>query len=67
MPNQPREGRTNRSVRVDDDDWNEFGTAAAATGTDRGWLIRQFIKWYLGKGDLPQRPGRRKAGAGDAG
>ena len=59
VPNQPREGRTNRGVRLDDEDWNDLGDVAASMDRDRGWIIRQLVRWYLGRegAELPQRPG----------
>lgn len=47
---------TNRVVRVDDDDWDDFGSAAGLR--HRAELIRAFIRWYLRRpgAKLPQRP-----------
>jgi hypothetical protein len=59
MPNSP--GTQHRSVRVSDEDWGDLDTAARAEGTDRGTLIKQFIRWYLRRpgAKLPDRPERR--------
>jgi hypothetical protein len=64
MPNQPREGRTARGVRIDDSDWEALGEIAEALDLDRGWIIRQLIRKYLGRpgADLPELP---KGGRGD--
>jgi predicted transcriptional regulator len=61
MPNQPREGRAARGVRIDDTDWDDLGDIADAMERDRGWVIRKLIAWYLGRPDaeLPERPGKR--------
>lgn len=59
MPGKAREGRSTRSFRVDDDDWAEFGQVAYDRDVDRGWVLRQFIRWYLGRGELPERPSDR--------
>lgn len=56
MPNRPREGRTSRGVRIDDDQWAELGEAAEAMDLDRGWIIRRLIAWYLGRAEEPPRP-----------
>ena len=58
VPNSPREGRTNRSFRVDDADWQDLEDAAAEMGTERGELLRQLIAWLLRRpgAELPERP-----------
>jgi len=45
-------------LRIDRATWTEFGEAAAATGTDRSKLLREFIDWYLRRpgAKLPKRP-----------
>jgi len=57
VPNQP--GTQHRSVRISDEDWADLDDAAKSAGTDRGTLIKQFIRWYLRRPEakLPQRPG----------
>ena len=40
-------------MRIPDEDWYDFETAAAGQGTDRAALVREFIAWYL------RRPGAR--------
>jgi hypothetical protein len=49
-----------KSIRLDDNLWDELGAAASKVGHDRAGVIRQFILWYLRKpgADLPQRPGK---------
>lgn len=55
VPNQPR--TQHRSVRISDQDWGDLDDAAKSAGTDRGTLIKQFIRWYLHRpgAELPQR------------
>jgi hypothetical protein len=49
--------RPQHTVRMDDLTWDAFGEAAAAAGTDRSTLLRQFILWYIGRAaHLPRRP-----------
>jgi len=62
VPNQPREGRSSRSVRLDDDDWDDLGAVAEGMDLDRGWIIRQLVRWYLGRegAELPQQPGGQR-------
>jgi hypothetical protein len=56
VPNQPK--TQHRSVRVEDDDWNDAETATRGMGTDRAKIINQFIRWYLRRpgAKLPDRP-----------
>ncbi|MFF4600571.1 hypothetical protein [Amycolatopsis sp. NPDC001319] len=49
MANQPK--TQHRSVRVDDDLWERAREATAANGTDRGTIIRGFLRWYVGDDD----------------
>ncbi|SHL74018.1 hypothetical protein [Streptomyces yunnanensis] len=58
MPNAPK--TPTRPVRVDLDEWAEFGKAAAAMGTDRSAAIRAFMAWYIHKPGAKQvkRPDR---------
>ena len=54
------EGKTpHRQIRIDDEPWTRFGKLAAAAGTDRSALIRNFVLWYLRLpgAKLPTRPG----------
>jgi predicted DNA-binding protein len=50
------------SLRVPEDLWQRFGELAAAAGTDRSALLREFIAWYVREAGapLPRRPGRRR-------
>lgn len=47
-----------RSIRLEQDLWDELNKAAKAAGYDRSALIRQLIRWYLGVpgAQLPTRP-----------
>lgn len=58
MPNAPK--TPTRPVRVDLDEWDEFGKAATSQGTDRSALIRAFMAWYIHKPGAKQikRPDR---------
>ncbi len=59
MPNSPRAGRSVRGLRIDDEDWADLGDVAEAMDLDRGWLLRQLVRWYLGRpgAEPPPRPG----------
>lgn len=56
VPNQPKTPR--RSLRINDEDWDELEAVATRLGTDRGKLLKQLVAWYLGRPDveLPERP-----------
>lgn len=56
VPNKPK--TQHRSVRVSDEDWQDFESAAAARDADRAKVINQFIRWYLRRSGakLPDRP-----------
>ncbi len=41
---------------VDDELWAAFGEAAKDAGMDRSAVVRVMIRWYLGRGELPERP-----------
>ena len=45
-------------MRIPDQDWADFETAAASQNTDRASLVRDFIAWYLRRpgAKLPKRP-----------
>lgn len=60
VPNRP--GTQHRSVRVSDEDWTDLETATGGLGSDRGTVIKQFIRWYLRRpgAKLPQRPPLKK-------
>lgn len=47
----PTEGRSRKAVRMDDDLWEAFGTAASQFGWDRSALMRDFARWYAQQGD----------------
>jgi predicted transcriptional regulator len=57
VPNQPR--TPNRTFRLSDDDWDDLGAVAEVLDRDRAWIIRQLVRWYLGRegAALPERPG----------
>jgi hypothetical protein len=64
MPNSPR--TQHRSVRVPDADWADLDAATKSIGSDRGTVIKEFIRWYLRRPgaempERPERPGRQKA------
>ena len=63
MPNAPK--TPTRPIRVDLDEWADFGKATAAMGTDRSAAFRAFMAWYLHKpgAKLPKRPDRDVWGA----
>ena len=56
VPNSPK--TPTRPVRLDDEDWEGLGEVAAAKGTNRSALIRDFVRWFLGRpgAELPERP-----------
>lgn len=56
VPNKP--GTQHRSVRVSDEDWADMLPATAELATDRGTVIKQFIRWYLRRpgAKMPTRP-----------
>lgn len=56
VPNKP--GTQHRSVRVSDDDWDDLEAATSTVDSDRGTVIKQFIRWYLRRpgAKLPERP-----------
>jgi hypothetical protein len=58
VPNKP--GTQHRSVRISDEDWTDLEAATGRHGSDRGTVIKQFIRWYLRRpgAKLPQRPER---------
>lgn len=51
MPDAPK--TQHRSVRVEDDDWNDFGDTTKQQDTDRAKVLNAFIRWYL------RRPGAK--------
>ncbi len=56
MPNAPKTPA--RQMRISDEDWSDFESAAASQETDRATLVREFIAWYLRRpgAKLPKRP-----------
>ncbi len=44
--------------QIDDDIWDDLGTATKSAGTDRSAVSRQFYEWYLRRpgAKLPARP-----------
>lgn len=59
----PSRGTNRRTIRVDPDLWDEFGVAAVDQPENRSGVLREFMRWYLGKpgAELP----RRKVDAAD--
>jgi hypothetical protein len=53
MPNAPK--TKHRSVRIEDQDWADL--AARAPGGDRAAVIKDLVRWYLGRegAELPER------------
>jgi hypothetical protein len=51
--------------QIDDDIWDDLGTATTGAGTDRSAISRRFYEWYLRRpgAKLPTRP---EAGGGTA-
>lgn len=47
-----------RSIRLEQDLWDDLDVAAKTHGYDRSSLIRQFVRWYLRVpgAQLPPRP-----------
>lgn len=56
VPNAPK--TPSRPVRLDEEDWEALGEAALAQGANRSAVIREFVRWYLGRpgAELPERP-----------
>lgn len=56
----PGRGTPRQAIRIPDELWRRFGTAAQAAGMDRAVLIREFVRWFVRDADarLPQRPER---------
>jgi hypothetical protein len=63
----PSKGTQHRSVRVSDADWADLETATKAVGSDRGTVIKEFIRWYLRRpgAELPEPPERKADDAGE--
>jgi hypothetical protein len=61
MPNQPAEGQVTPNLRMPKALWENAGEVAQAQGTNRGAVIKQFLRWYTGEPDaqLPE-PATRK-------
>lgn len=60
MPNQENPARLARRFRMDEAEWDEFGSDAAMLGTDRSVVLRQLVAWWMRKpgAKLPPRPPR---------
>lgn len=56
----PGRGQPLHAFRLPEDQWEQFGRAAAAMGTERGTALRDFIAWYIRQAgaELPGRPPR---------
>jgi hypothetical protein len=54
----PGKGTPMRAFRLAEAMWAKFGEAAARAGTDRGSILREFIRWYVGEpgAKMPRRP-----------
>lgn len=44
-----------RPIRLDLNDWQEFGELCKAAGTDRSTEIRNYIKWAIQRPEGPKR------------
>ena len=57
----PARGTERRAIRIDDALWQRFGEVAAALGTDRATLIREWVRWAVGESSAspPRRPETR--------
>jgi hypothetical protein len=57
----PSRGTDRRAIRIDDALWQRFGEVAAALGTDRASLIREWVRWSVGESGAspPRRPEMR--------
>jgi len=55
MSGRSGQGTPRQTVRCPEDLWIEFGEKAG--DQERSEVLRQFIRWYVGKGELPPRPG----------
>jgi hypothetical protein len=47
-----------RAFRLAEAMWVKFGEAATRAGADRGSILREFIRWYVGEpgAKVPRRP-----------
>lgn len=50
----PTKGNPRRTVRVDAETWDQFGTAAQKLGKERATLLRDYIHWLIGRPDAPK-------------
>lgn len=49
MPNAPAPGQVSRPIRMPAYLWQLAGEVTTANGTDRGTVIREFLRWYVGE------------------
>jgi hypothetical protein len=58
-------GTDRRTIRVEPDLWDEFGQATESEPDGRSGILRDFMRWYLGKpgAELPERSTRREGDA----
>lgn len=54
----PGRGTHKVIFRIPEDQWQRFGQAAGAAGTNRAAVLREVIRWYLREqgAQLPARP-----------
>jgi hypothetical protein len=47
-----------RAFRLAEALWERFGEAARRAGSDRGSVLREFVRWYVGEAGakMPRRP-----------
>lgn len=51
-----KSGAPLRSFRVPEPIWLAFMEATEQMGTNPRTALREFVRWYVGLGDLPDRP-----------
>ena len=40
------------------DTWAELGQKAGERDLNRSAVLRRLVRWYIGQGELPERPAR---------
>lgn len=54
MSGRSGQGTPRQTVRVPEALWDQFGELAGEQ--ERSRVIREFIAWYVGQGEMPERP-----------
>lgn len=62
----PTRGNPRRAFRLEDDDqWERFGKATEALGSDRSEVLRDFVDWFVDQPDRVtykrRKPPRRRS------